>query len=60
MFIDGMFLGNILLVSKLADRLKGELRSSVHVQKSKYLFSDFLLILLVKTPTHIYLSNHIL
>ena len=60
MFIDGMFLGNILLEIKLANRVKKGIHGSAHVHKSKYLFSDFLLMLSVKTPAHIYLSNHIL
>ena len=61
MFIDGMFLGNILLEIKLADHLKGEIHGSAHMQKSKYLFFGFLIdTILVKTPAHTYLSNHIL
>ena len=54
-----MFLGNVLLEIKLANHLKGGIHGSVHVHK-KILFSDFLLILSVKNPAHIYLSNQIL
>ena len=59
-FIDGMFLGNVLLEIKRANHLRGGIHGSVHVHKSKYFFSDFLLILSVKNPAHIYLSKHIL
>ena len=40
MFIDGMFLGNILLEIKLANHLKGWIYGSAHVHKPKYFFSD--------------------
>ena len=38
MFIDGVFLGNILLEIKLANHLKGGIHDSAHVHKSKYFF----------------------
>ena len=58
-FIDGMFLGNVLLEIKLANHLREEFTVRCMCIK-KILFSDFLLILSVKNPAHIYLSNHIL
>ena len=62
MFNDGMFLGNVLLEIKLANHLKGWIHGSVHVHKSKYFFSDFLLkYYQLKTPfTYTSVINHIL
>ena len=62
MFIDGMFLGNVLLEIKLANHLKGWIHGSVHVHKSKYFFFGFFIkILSVKTPfTYTSVINHIL
>ena len=58
MFIDGMFLGNVLLEIKLANNLKGWIHGSVHVHKSKYFFFGFFIkILSVKNPVHVYVSN---
>ena len=37
-FIDGMFLGNVLLEINLANHLKGGIHGSVHVHKKKYFF----------------------
>ena len=50
MFIDGQvcsLIDNILLEIKLANHLKGGMNGLAHVHKSKYFFSDFLLILSV-------------
>ena len=60
MFVDGMFLGNILLEIKLANHLKGWIYGSAHVHKSKYFFSD-LKYYQLKTPlTYTSVNNHIL
>ena len=59
MSFDGMFLGDILLEIKLTNHLKGGIHGSARAL-IKILFSDFILILSVKNPAHIYLSNHIL
>ena len=61
-FIDGMFLGNILLEIKLANHLKGWFHGSAHVHKSKYFFSDFLLKYYQLKAAFTYTSviNHIL
>ena len=50
----------VLLQLKQRTKLKGGIHGSTYVHESKYFFSDFLLILSVKSPTHIYFSNHIL
>ena len=49
-FIDGMFLGNVLLEIKLANHLKGGIHGSVHVHKKKYFFRISYQYYQLKTP----------
>ena len=46
--------------ANVVSSFKGRIHGSAHVHELKYSFSDFLLILSVQNPTHMYFRDHIL
>ena len=50
----------LLKINLIRLRWKGQAHGLAHVHESNNFFSDLLVILAVKNPTHVYLSDHIL